>query len=116
MFRLLLIVSALIACAYARPLDEARATGDVTSNIDPDGSYSYSYRTSNGISGQEEGVGGQRVTGSYSYNSPEGKLIKNSYIADENGYQPSVPTRQPTRPPTTWIPSISCRGLKCGAG
>jgi len=36
--------------------------------------------------GEEKGIS---ITGSYSYTSPEGQLITVSYIADENGFQPT---------------------------
>ena len=66
------------------------------SDIFPDGTYNYAYETGNGIAASEQGVP-KRVeenepiiaTGEYSYTSPEGQLIKVSYIADENGFQPS---------------------------
>ncbi|XP_073841255.1 pupal cuticle protein-like [Musca autumnalis] len=67
-------------------------------NIDPDGSYKYSYETSNGISALEKGVGGQYASGGYGYYTPEGDVIQLSYIADENGFQPSG-NHLPTPPP-----------------
>ncbi|XP_017860629.1 PREDICTED: pupal cuticle protein Edg-78E-like [Drosophila arizonae] len=107
MFRFLLVASALIACAYAVS-DESYAVGNSRSEINPDGSYSYSYETSNGISGQEQGVGGQGASGSNSYISPEGQQVQLSYIADENGYQPQG-SHLPTPPP---IPEAILRGLE----
>ncbi|XP_075971007.1 uncharacterized protein LOC142973254 [Anticarsia gemmatalis] len=77
----------------------------------PDGSYNYFYETSNGIAAQEQGVprvfGGNPpvapvvAQGSYSYTSPEGVPVAISYVADENGYQPSgnvLPTSPPLPP------------------
>ncbi|XP_017860628.1 PREDICTED: pupal cuticle protein-like [Drosophila arizonae] len=90
---MLLIVSALIACAYARPLDDAHATGQGYSYPKPIGSYFYPSTTANGISAQEQGVLGKRVTGSYYYYTPEGELIKITYIADVIGYQPQITTQ-----------------------
>jgi len=46
--------------------------------------------------GGEEGI--QVIQGSYSYYSPEGELIELSYIADENGFQPTG-AHLPTPPP-----------------
>lgn len=56
--------------------------------------------TDNGIAVQEQGTlknfGGNppqislSATGSYAYTSPEGVPVAISYIADENGFQPSV--------------------------
>lgn len=60
-------------------------------------SFQYAYDTSNGISGQEAGQlkqigqGAAIVSqGQFSYTSPEGQPIQLSYVADENGFQPSV--------------------------
>ncbi|XP_037299032.1 larval cuticle protein LCP-22-like [Manduca sexta] len=76
--------------------------------IYPDGRYNYAYETDNGIAAQEEGVprdfGGNPpvrpdvAQGSFAWTSPEGVPIAISYIADENGYQPSgdaIPTPHP---------------------
>ena len=67
--------------------------------VNPDGSYSYNLETSNGISAQESGVGGEQASGSFSYTSADGVPVAISYIADENGYQPQGDLL-PTPPPT----------------
>ncbi|XP_073980364.1 uncharacterized protein [Rhodnius prolixus] len=63
-----------------------------------DGSYKYSYETGDGVKKTEEGsqkaVGeppelGTVVKGSYSYKDPEGNEYTVSYVADENGFQPT---------------------------
>ncbi|XP_034946168.1 endocuticle structural glycoprotein SgAbd-1-like [Chelonus insularis] len=64
----------------------------------PEGSYSYSFETSNGIQAQEQGSvvasqnnkdeGAMSVQGSYQYTAEDGSNIQLSYIADENGFQP----------------------------
>lgn len=59
-----------------------------TQEVNPDGSYSYRYDTSNGISAQESGVGGVSAIGGYHYTSPNGEPVIVTYIADDNGYQP----------------------------
>ncbi|XP_014208513.1 endocuticle structural glycoprotein SgAbd-8-like [Copidosoma floridanum] len=67
-----------------------------TSEASPDGSYSYSFETGNGIKVEEQGhvkdLGGEheamQVKGSYSYIAPDGTPIKVSYTADENGFHP----------------------------
>lgn len=58
----------------------------------PDGSYSYSYETGNGIKVEETGVikpngedGIASVQGSYSYSNEEGP-VSLTYTADENGF------------------------------
>lgn len=71
-----------------------------------DGSYHFSYETENGIKAQEQGElknkgsdnAIQTVSGSYSYTAPDGQLITVTYIADENGFQPTG-DHLPTPPP-----------------
>ncbi|KAF9798822.1 hypothetical protein SFRURICE_020387 [Spodoptera frugiperda] len=73
--------------------------------INPDGSYSYALETDNGIAAAAQGTprdfGGNPPIvpvvsqGSFSWTSPEGQPIVISYVADENGYQPTgdaIPT------------------------
>ncbi|XP_046665454.1 endocuticle structural glycoprotein SgAbd-2-like isoform X1 [Homalodisca vitripennis] len=59
----------------------------------PDGSFSYSYNTDNGIStdvkGYQKNVAGnqgQAMEGQYSYTSPEGRPILTLWYADETGF------------------------------
>ncbi|XP_015114983.1 cuticle protein CP14.6 [Diachasma alloeum] len=66
----------------------------------PDGSYSYSYETSNGINVEEQGSlqpasnpdaenkEANSVQGSYAYPDENGNLIQVTYTAGENGFQP----------------------------
>lgn len=68
------------------------------SAINSDGSYSYEYETGNGIHGQESGVGGHQARGSISYTGQDGQPIQLSYVADENGFQPTG-AHIPTPPP-----------------
>ncbi|XP_055629059.1 pupal cuticle protein Edg-78E-like [Toxorhynchites rutilus septentrionalis] len=77
-------------------------------NLDPDGTYSYQYRLSDGTEAQEQGRGGQFVTGGYRYTSPEGELIQITYTADENGYNPQGDAI-PQPPP---IPEAILRALE----
>lgn len=64
--------------------------------VNPDGSYQWSYETGNGIQAQENGylknpgnpeTEAQVAQGSYSYTGPDGVLYTVTYIADENGFQ-----------------------------
>lgn len=56
--------------------------------VEYDGKYSYAWRTSNGISASESGVGGVSASGSYDYISKDGVPVSFTYEADENGYRP----------------------------
>ncbi|XP_055598869.1 pupal cuticle protein-like [Uranotaenia lowii] len=81
---------------------------DRDQNINPDGSYAYRYRLSDGTEAQEQGQGGVVATGGYRYYSPEGELIEVSYTADENGFQPQG-DHIPQPPP---IPDAIIRALE----
>ncbi|EFN78519.1 endocuticle structural glycoprotein SgAbd-2 [Harpegnathos saltator] len=80
----------------------------------PDGSYSFSYETENGISVSESGhpqAGPQGQTevvqGRYSYPAPDGTPITIEYTADENGFH-AQGAHIPTPPP---IPEAIRRAL-----
>ncbi|KAM0724992.1 Endocuticle structural glycoprotein SgAbd-2 [Formica fusca] len=83
----------------------------------PDGSYNYNYETGNGIQAQEQGQlvkikndkeDALYVQGSFSYPDPDGRPIALSYVADENGFQPTG-DHLPTAPP---IPSAILKALE----
>ncbi|KAI4465718.1 cuticle protein [Holotrichia oblita] len=64
-------------------------------NFNPDGSYQYSYETSDGTAVEESGHPSTTlqeqpivVTGNFKYVSPEGSPISVQYVGDENGFQP----------------------------
>ncbi|KAL1138370.1 hypothetical protein AAG570_008434 [Ranatra chinensis] len=65
-------------------------------DLNPDGSYTFGYKSGDGSSRDEAGVVKNRgsaneamsVQGQYAYSSPEG-AAQVSYVADENGYQPT---------------------------
>ena len=65
-------------------------------DVSPDGSYSYSYETENGISADETGeprIAGEdgpaiAVQGSYRYVGTDGVTYEVQYTADENGFHP----------------------------
>lgn len=56
----------------------------------PSGDYTYEYETQNGIVAQEQSQvvdpKTQRKTGFYQYPSPDGRIIRVDYVADENGF------------------------------
>ncbi|KAL0132056.1 hypothetical protein PUN28_000078 [Cardiocondyla obscurior] len=89
-----------------------------TQDASPDGSYSYSYDTENGISvaetGQPKNIGPNQiesVRGQYSYTAPDGTPIVVTYSADENGFVASG-AHLPTPPP---IPIAIQRALAYNA-
>ncbi|KAK2588166.1 hypothetical protein KPH14_004210 [Odynerus spinipes] len=81
----------------------------------PDGTYTWSYETENGISASETGrpkpgAPGQQaeaVQGRFSYTAPDGTPIQLDYVADENGFRPTG-AHLPTPPP---IPEAIRRAL-----
>ncbi|KAH8366196.1 hypothetical protein KR093_010129, partial [Drosophila rubida] len=104
----LCLFAAVLVCAKS-----TLATDEILRNsvdISPDGSYSYTFETSNGIQAEESG-NAQGANGQYSFTSPEGEIIKLTYIADENGFQPqgdSIPVAPP-------IPEAIQRSLQWNA-
>ncbi|CAL1680318.1 unnamed protein product [Lasius platythorax] len=99
---------------YGRPYAILRQSQDSS----PDGSYSYSYDTENGISvaetGQPKNIGPNQieaVRGQYSYTAPDGTPIVVTYTADENGFLASG-AHLPTPPP---IPVAIQRALAYNA-
>lgn len=75
--------------------DATAETLKSVSDVGPE-SYSYEYETSNGIKANENGqlkqIGeekGMTAQGGYSYTAPDGTLISVTYVADENGFQPT---------------------------
>lgn len=85
------------------------------SDINPDGSFQYSYETGNGIvadaNGAVRNIGAEepaiQVQGQFSYPSEEGGSIQLTYVANENGFQPEG-KHLPTSPP---IPADIQRAL-----
>ncbi|NP_001161297.1 cuticular protein RR-1 family member 54 precursor [Nasonia vitripennis] len=90
------IIAALALVAVIAAQEQHATILRQSSDISPEGSYSYSYETDNGISHSE--TGDARVpseeglavaaAGQYQYTAPDGNVIQLSYTADENGFQP----------------------------
>jgi len=63
-----------------------------------DGSYSFGYSTSGGVSRTESGSltsTGYQVKGSYEYLGSDGIKYTVEFVADENGYRPRISKSQP---------------------
>lgn len=73
-----------------------------------DGAYNWAFETSNGISQEESGVGGQNAQGSANWYSPEGEPVQLSYVADEFGYRVAG-SHLPTPPP---VPAAIQRAIE----
>nr|XP_019554765.2 cuticle protein CP14.6-like [Aedes albopictus] len=56
--------------------------------VNPDGSFSYAFETSNGIKASASSSDGAKITGEYSYTGPDGVLYMVRYVADETGFHP----------------------------
>lgn len=93
-------VQIVLACALVCVLADVSHLDDTVvrfdSVVNPD-SYQYAYETSKGIKAEESGnlknAGAENeaieAKGAFSYTSPEGEAISLTYIADENGFQPT---------------------------
>lgn len=74
---------ALIAFTFAEDVQVLNEVRDVRTD-----GFDYSYELSNGIAVKQSGTG-VNIKGNYKYTAPDGTPIEMSYVADENGYQPS---------------------------
>ena len=85
-----------MASACAQQQQQPIAILRQAQDISPEGAYSYSYETENGISHAESGeprVAGEEgaavaAQGQFQYTAPDGTPVAVSYVADENGFQP----------------------------
>lgn len=103
--------------AESRSSDAAAQILRSESLLNLDGSYQYLYETDNGLNVKEQGQPKQiegsdelamQVEGGYQYTAPDGAVISMSYIANENGFQPSG-DHIPTPPP---VPELIQKALK----
>ncbi|KAH8302057.1 hypothetical protein KR044_002305, partial [Drosophila immigrans] len=100
----LCLVAALIVCAQADGSYDNIQVVRAEQEVNPD-SFKINLELDNGQKQQQEGhLQGQGEEqaivqqGAFSWTSPEGKPIEISYVADENGYQPTG-AHLPTPPP-----------------
>ncbi|KAK9729937.1 Insect cuticle protein [Popillia japonica] len=97
--KLVIAFAAIVTVAYAASISNDRDAVILKSSFDNIGleGYNYEYETSNGISAQEQaqvqnaGRENEAIAarGQFSYTGPDGVVYSVSYIADENGFQPS---------------------------
>lgn len=91
-----------MALASARPdvLEEKKPNVAIlSSNVDadPNGTYKFNFETEDGVKRDQEGslkqiteeAAGAVSSGSYSYTDPDGNVVSLSFVADENGFQPT---------------------------
>ncbi|XP_059053388.1 larval cuticle protein LCP-17-like [Achroia grisella] len=118
-----IILAVALVSAHADVSHIVKSGGDEASasvvrsgyDISPEGAFQYEYETSNGISGQADGVvkngnsdnPALEIKGGVRYTAPDGSPIDLSYIANENGYQPQG-SHIPVPPP---IPEAIQRSL-----
>lgn len=93
----MIVTLALAAVALAQHQQQPVAILKQAQDISPEGAYSYTYETENGIAASEQGslqhVGPKNdpaivAQGSFQYTAPDGTPIAVSYAADENGFHP----------------------------
>lgn len=96
-FQVVLFVTVLGVASAALLPSPAPAIVRQSQDVLPDGSYSYTYETDNGIYRSENGsvvLTEARsapvvvAQGQYQYTSPDGTPISVTYVADHNGFQP----------------------------
>ncbi|KAK0174549.1 hypothetical protein PV327_010309 [Microctonus hyperodae] len=111
MYKLGLVVLGFVSVIIAAPVEQSSPVAILEESRDgpnPDGSYSWSFKSENGINAREEGSlvpsennkedGAMSVQGSYSYTGEDGSLIEVTYTAGENGFEPKG-NHLPTSPP-----------------
>ncbi|XP_067000860.2 larval cuticle protein 65Ag1 [Anabrus simplex] len=116
----LIVLSCLVAIALSLPVgpNEPVAIISQENNINPDGSYRYSFESADGTRAQQEGrllppenkdeteVVGQ--AGSFSYIGTDGQNYEITYVADKEGYKPQG-AHLPVAPP---VPEAIARSIE----
>ncbi|GJQ73397.1 hypothetical protein Trydic_g13761 [Trypoxylus dichotomus] len=93
MFKLFVLFFLVGAC-IAAPADVVPIVSQ-SSDVQPDGSYNYSFETGDGTSVEQSGsvktIDNEAAIvaeGKFAYKAPDGTDYAVSYTADENGYRP----------------------------
>ncbi|KAF7286193.1 hypothetical protein GWI33_007153 [Rhynchophorus ferrugineus] len=98
MYGKILVISGLMAFVYSAALPENKEPVPIVaqeSDIQPDGSFKWSFESGDGTKLEQSGAPKQAengtieaLQGSVSWTDPEGGLHSLTYTADENGFQP----------------------------
>ena len=106
------------ACSAAPQLGAQKPIAIVRldSDINPDGTFTYTYETENRISASAQGrpgngppgEEGQNISGQFSFVADDGQTYSVQYTADENGFVPQG-AHLPTPPP---LPEAIVRSLQ----
>ncbi|XP_018793451.1 PREDICTED: larval cuticle protein 8-like [Bactrocera latifrons] len=89
--KFVIVFVALFALAYAAPAAPEAEIVELRSDVDPE-KYSFALKTSDGtsVSYTHLDVYKRQVAhGSYSFVADDGQTYTVTYVADENGFQPS---------------------------
>ncbi|XP_068203863.1 cuticle protein AM1199-like [Palaemon carinicauda] len=101
----LIVLACLAAVALAAPAPDEDTSSSVERDerVDHgDGNFRYAFELDDGTAveavGRPREEGGISIEGSYRYVHPDGESVEVTYLADENGFQPSgdiLPTPHP---------------------
>ncbi|XP_043203158.1 larval cuticle protein 65Ag1-like [Amphibalanus amphitrite] len=96
----LLVIFALVMVAAAAPAPQETAQVKILKDersMEGDGKFSYAWESEDGSMadaiGENKMIGeafGVAMSGSYSFQAPDGKTYEVTWTADENGFQPVV--------------------------
>ncbi|XP_030388578.1 endocuticle structural glycoprotein SgAbd-3 [Scaptodrosophila lebanonensis] len=112
--KLLYLLGAFILIGGTDAVDDGLISHE--SNVEYDGKFHYHFETKNGTKVTQDGLlkhvnaehDGESIQGKFSFKTNDGQEFAISYIADENGFQPTG-AHLPTPPP---IPESVLKTLK----
>ncbi|XP_050299777.1 larval cuticle protein 65Ab1-like [Anthonomus grandis grandis] len=118
-YKILAVLIGIFAVGSALPqLSKEVPIVSQSNEINPDGSFQWSYESGDGSaqqqSGQLKGSGkeaGEAMQGQVSWKDPTGGAHQLTYVADENGYQPAG-ADLPIAPEPPAIPAAIARALE----